>query len=569
MTPSPLAEAAVLDSTRRREWLAILAFTLVGAVVRLAGLNRSGLTHFDEGIYALAGGWVFQDGGISAIDPGLIAYAPPFFVLLVGVAYRLLGVSDTSSILVSIVAGIAALPMVGLLARRIFGPGAGAAATGFAAVSVPHVVFSRMALTDSTFLLTWLIALEMGRAFLERPTWLRACGLGLAVGLAQLTKYNGWLTGGIVVVSAAFDLLRDPESRKRWQVARTFGFGSLAALIALLVDLPWIRFVERHGGYASLLEHQRSYLGTASSWPRHLLLQLDQMVALSGGRYWQLAGLACALAGVAFVVRRPRTSNLGSLVAVHVIVVAAFAPNLNALCVALAIPILLASGSRSRRFLGVACLIPVILTPFYHPYARLWLPVEGLGWIVLGGAVATLWTEQLDILRSRRKWLALIGGGIVFCVSLWLTSGRAKPALPFPDVLGPTDSLRLAVPLLAKAIPAEVSSVLVLARPPVLFYLSGRINAQRVADEEALRAPDLSRSWAVVDEALAPEDATTPPGQYPLRRIRNTASSQYNWMGPATRLDADHSATALGRPPPRLRLWLLRSYVQPRERLSP
>ena len=568
MTPSPLAEATDPNSSRRREWLAILAFTIVGAVVRLAGLNRSGLTHFDEGIYALAGGWVFQDGGISAIDPGLIAYAPPFFVILVGVAYRVLGVSDTSSILVSIVAGIATLPMVGLLARRIFGPGAGAAATGFAAVSVPHVVFSRMALTDSTFLLTWLIALEMGRAFLERPTWLRACGLGLAVGLAQLTKYNGWLTGGIVVVSAAFDLLRDPESRIRSRMARTFGFGLLAALIAGLVDLPWIRFVERHGGYASLLEHQRSYLGTASAWPRHLLLQLDQMVALSGGRTWQLAGLACALAGAALVVRRPRTNKLGALVAVHVIVVAVLAPNLNALCVALAIPILLTSGSSSRRFLGVACLIPVILTPFYHPYARLWLPVEGLGWIVLGGAVATLWTEQLDILRSRRALVAVGGCGIIFCVSLCLTSVWAVTALSLPDVLGPTDSLRVAVTLLAKRIPADVPSVLVLARPPVLFYLSGRKNAQRVADLDALTAPDPSGSWAIVDEALATDEPKNSTRMYNLWQVRTGGSSQFNSMGAATHLDTDPSPTSSIHPR-LLRLWLLRSYVPPRERSIP
>ena len=82
-------------------------------------------------------------------------------------------------------------------ARRTFGAGAGAAPRRFAALSGPHVAFSRMALTDAPFLLAWLVG---DRAAGQRSSSGRARAgrsrSGLAVGLAQYFKYNGWLARG-------------------------------------------------------------------------------------------------------------------------------------------------------------------------------------------------------------------------------------------------------------------------------------------------------------------------------------------------------------------------------------
>ena len=133
--------------------------------------------------------------GLAGIDPGVIPYAPPGLPLLIGLSYLFLGVADYSALLVSQVAGILTIPLVGWLGRRTFGPGAGAAAAALAAVSGPHVAFSRMVLTDVPLLAAWLLAIGLGSRFLERPTIGRAAVLGLAVGLAQNLKYNGWLAG--------------------------------------------------------------------------------------------------------------------------------------------------------------------------------------------------------------------------------------------------------------------------------------------------------------------------------------------------------------------------------------
>ena len=83
----------------------MIAFTLIGGLLRLWSFGRLGLVHFDEGIYAAAGLWIFSRHGILDLDPSVIAYAPPGFPFLIGMAYFCLGAGDLSAILVSIVVG--------------------------------------------------------------------------------------------------------------------------------------------------------------------------------------------------------------------------------------------------------------------------------------------------------------------------------------------------------------------------------------------------------------------------------------------------------------------------------
>src|SRR5271167_3841901 len=116
-----------LEKALAREIVVVVALTAVGAAVRLWSLGRIGLVHFDEGIYALAGLWVFSPRGLLDLDPNLIAYAPPGFSILVGLSYLFFGVGDVAAVLVSIVAGTMTIPAVGWVARRTFGCGAGAA----------------------------------------------------------------------------------------------------------------------------------------------------------------------------------------------------------------------------------------------------------------------------------------------------------------------------------------------------------------------------------------------------------------------------------------------------------
>ncbi len=405
-----------------RELLAVAALTLVGGIVRVWSPGRIGLNHFDEGIYALAGLWALSPRGLQALDPALIPYAPPGFPMLIGLAYACFGVSDFAAILVSIAAGTLTIPVTAWLARRTFGAGAGGAAAALAALSGPHVAFSRMALVDVAFVLCWLVALGCGQRFLERPGPACATTLGLAVGLSQLFKYNGWTSGAIVALAAALRLLL-PEGRRR--AGAIWGWGFLAVAVATAVYAPWFVFVQNHGGYMALLAHQRGYASGPTAWPGHLRVQLAQARALCGGPAW----VACSglLAAAALVWQRSgpglspiRAAGLAVLLSSAAI---ALAPPVGALCVlALCIAVLLGRKSWTSPIavVGTAWAFLRVLAPFYRPYARLWLPVEAIEWLVFGGVFSavsarpTIWAPG----RNPLAWLmafVLVGAWSCVC----------------------------------------------------------------------------------------------------------------------------------------------------------
>jgi dolichyl-phosphate-mannose-protein mannosyltransferase len=509
-----------LDSGLSRESLVVIALTLVGAVIRLWSFGRIGLIHFDEGIYALAGLWILSPRGLLDLDPNVIAYAPPGFSFLVGLSYLFFGVGDVAAVLASIVAGTLTIPAVGWVARRTFGSGAGAAAAALAALSGAHIAFSRMALVDASFLLFWVIAIGQGQRFLERPNAWRAMALGVAVGIAQLFKYSGWVSGVIVPLSAGLWLLAHlGEIRSRTTIA-TWGWGLVAAFVAAVVYWPWYRFVDTHGGYSALLAHHRGYLGGLSSWPGHLSIQLEQAVALSGGPVWWLCGSIVASAAMlvsvgGFVISprilaeflietlmltalcmNPERSWLTSLIYLSILMIGARANTTHAVYFLLA---------------GSATLL--LLTPFYHPYARLWLPVQACSWICCGGGCAGFRT-RLGSTLSAKPWMwkraflsdACLWSAIVCCAAL-VRSDTRREVVPI-GVLEPSDSVRLACQALRKSIPKNVKSLRIYARRPVTYYLAldGGIAVFPQPDLDHLLEQGDRTSWALLDSAMLPQN---------------------------------------------------------------
>ncbi len=499
-----------------------MAFTLLAFVIRLWSVPHLGLVHFDEGIYCSAGLWIFSPHGLLDLPSSMIAYAPPGFPFLVGLFYYLLGVGDISAILVSILCGTLTIPAVSYLAHRTFGRGAGAAAAAFATLSGSHIAFSRMALTDSSFLLFWILALIAGQRFLEHPSLGRAVLLGLCVGLAQLFKYSGWLAGAIVVLTAVAYLLIDPA---HWRTKRTYAtwlWGLLAAMIAAAVYWPWYAFVESHGGYAGLLAHQRGYLSGIASWPGDLKLQLAQSRALSGGPFWLLSGGFAA--GLALVFIADDTTSMRRILS-RIVVQLLFLP---ALClipnlawwVSLAgLPASLLrrriSEEGSRFFVCTGWLTLAAITPFYHPYARLWLPIEAFGWLFMGGLFADV-SSRLDAVSS--GVITLKGWKLVPFLSLSAFAAAAlavqagvfglsrNPRLP--GLVAPTDSLRLASFTVARDLPADAKNLRVLARPPVTFYL-GRATSVGLDTQPGLAGlleQTGDGSWALLDTAIVRQD---------------------------------------------------------------
>jgi dolichyl-phosphate-mannose-protein mannosyltransferase len=537
-----------------RESLVVIAFTVLGAVVRLWSLNRLGLVHFDEGIYAVAGLWSLSPQGLRAIDPTVIAYAPPGLPVLIGLSYLVFGVKDVAAILVSITAGTLTIPMAAWLARRTFGPGAGGVAAAFAALAGPHIAFSRMALTDASFLFFWLVAIGMGQRFLERPTPLRAVAMGLAVGLAQLFKYNGWITGAIVVASAAAWLVSHPAEWRTKTTAATWGWGVLAAVLAALVYSPWYRFVDIHGGYQALLAHQRSYLGDLSSWPAFWSLQLAEERFLSGNPGWLIsAGLAAAIAmlvGTGDLASDRR--HLGRLVVETAGLTALCSIRGSSWWLALVwVWLTLNKGrgawTKSLAIVAIGWISLSILTPFYHPYARLWLPVEAFGWLIMAGVFVAIrsgieipdrgarWT--LSPSSDRLPWFTLL------CVFLAVIGGYLQSRQRSLPIVGPSDSLRLASRALISELPAQTKGIAVYGRPPLLFYLAQhRIPLYRLPDLAGVLGPKNPSEWAVLDRALIRQQPIAGPDLIHLLAAWTLAREIDTRLNGPTLLDIDPSA---------------------------
>ena len=511
----------------RLEWLAVAIVAAIGAGLRLWPIGQLGLTHFDEGIYALVASWAFQPKGLAAIDPMLIPYAPPGYPILGGLAYSVLGRSDGGMIAVSQVAGTLTIPVVAWLARRTFGPGAGFAAAVFCAFSGPHIAYSRMALTDASFLLAWLLAVGAGMRFLERPGPVRAVLMGLAVGVAQEFKYNGWLTGGIVIGSALLGVLFRPAERQAGPILKTFGWGGLASGVAWLVVWPWYRFVDAQGGYPALLRHQQSYLGGFDDWWPNFRAQADQAVALSGGDRLILGGLAlCCL--TPWIARpaawvgagagnSPRWRRLASILCGFAPWVFVDAPYWLGLMMT---PWLLVSPRAAVRVLGVWWLLLAVVTPFYHPYARLWLPFHAANWLLLGWLIAhgyyallAHWSAHggLQPWSARDRLFAILLGCLCVIASL-VHHSTTRQARAQPDLLAPSDSLYRASVGISEKLPDQVKGLRLLVRPPLTYYLAGRVGLYPMAGSEQLSKAGDPQVWALVDSAILRSELGQPAG---------------------------------------------------------
>jgi hypothetical protein len=566
---------------------AVAALTLVAALLRLWGFGRLGLVHFDEGIYALAGLWSVSGAGLAGLDPTVIAYAPGGFPFLVGLSYLFVGISGPAAILVSVAAGTLTVPASAWLAYRTYGTGAGVLTAALAALSGFHVAFSRMAITDASFLLAWVVGLISAQRFLERPGAGRGALLGLCVGLAQWFKYSGWLLGAVVVVSAFINLILHPGERSPRRVLRVWGYGLLAAIVAGLTYAPWFVFVEAHGGYSRLLAHHRGYLGGLESWRPHLRQQLVQGALLSGGAWWNLAGLLAAVGGFLLVrfSRGWRPDRKSWRVSAQAALLLTFAGLIYWFwwywwqvafwrIGVVSWWLLPWQRTQGQRLLSVTWLVLSAMTPFYHPYARLWLPLHQLGWVLLAGLVvmracdAGSLEASLDsqIVRSPRRWPVRAWAWIVLSAIVLVVSSPGGAARPMmgdrddrPGLLAPSDSLHRAVGRLLTDLPREVSGLRLLARPAVTFELGGRIAVLVEPNLERLMVAGDPRHWALVDAAQLRQEGDLGAAVERLLEAWELVHEYPTTLNLPTLLDVDPGAAATGSDEAaNAPLWLLR-----------
>ena len=424
--------AATKPQTRYRQMLLVVA--LLGLLLRLGLPGSVGVDHFDEGIYAFAGEWPYARGGLTALDPTVIAYGPPVTPVLIGASYLLVGgPTDFAAILPGLVCGSVAVLVLARLAGQIFSLRAGLFSAVLLATSGAAVAFSRSALTDAPLMLFWLLAMLAGLHFLKSPGFITAIGMGLGVGLCQLAKYNGALTGIIVAMTALVDFLVVPrETRRDTRLfVKRIGWGIIGAMVAGLIYLPWFQFVERHGGYRALMKHHGGYMGGVGTWLVYLRMQLAQagvfqfqwILMLLGGA--GLIGLGLQNSGEAG--QKIKTRAIVATLIFWVI------PNAIWVGSVMAAASLMRSTNIGRRMVAVWLVFLSLLTPFYHPYARLWLPTMLASLTVAGWLLEEIWLWHLqgfqftDFKTHARSRKYTVAG---FLIWLAVTTFHQPAALP-------------------------------------------------------------------------------------------------------------------------------------------
>ena len=283
------------------------------------------------------------------------------------------------------------------------------------------------------------------------------------------------------------------------------------------------------------MRHQRSYLGNWQSWWPHLRAQANQAALLSGPGW--LAGYnVLAVLCVSGIFRASPQARLltQSLKAVGVSLMVwslLAAPLLTGILFFL-------TDRRTRwmptRFLSVAWVVMFGLSPFYHPYARLWLPLEQLHWLLLGGlsvqiADHPLWTFPDGILSNRCHWISLLFSGLV--VGSFLGVGPGAPlamsnSFDHAGLFDPSDSLRTVASEISTRIRPDARGLRVLVRPAFMNYLpvSAAIYPQRNLDQ--LRAENTTQDWAIVDSTLITGELT---GGNPGVLLRHVAPILGKW----------------------------------------
>ena len=274
-----------------------------------------------------------------------------------------------------------------------------------------------------------------------------------------------------------------PLERKSRTTIATWGWGFVAAW-----SRPWSIGLgissSTRMGVIVLLAHQRGYLGGLSSWSRHLSVQLDQAATLSGGPLWlALTDLQppweCRSVGGDFAGGHRSLREIGRqpvmLVAITMVQDPWWLISFGLISFGFSRGV--KDVPRSALLLCTGWFVLSALTPFYRPYARLWLPLQAFGCIIMAaGFIAFLRASEIgrqarqsgDRPKERDPWFWTVC--VVFCILCASVVYRGD--VRFPRVLNPSDSIRLACRAIQKDIPGNVNILRVFARRPVIFYLA-------------------------------------------------------------------------------------------------
>ena len=236
----------------------------VGLVVRLAyalathnhPLAGDELEYHQQGVFFTQGHWWWSRTPFGIPHPSL--WKAPVYPLWVGALYSVGGVHPGWVKTAQVVFGVAVIVLTWVLARRLFGERAAAAAAFL--VAIYPMAFQFEELLYSEAIATPLLLGVLVLAWTRRPTPRRAVATGAVLGVAMLTRPSFGMLGAAILVAWI--------ALAGWR--RGIALTAVAGVAAALVITPWtIRNHHVDGGFTPISIQDAAFYGVFNDEAAH------------------------------------------------------------------------------------------------------------------------------------------------------------------------------------------------------------------------------------------------------------------------------------------------------------
>ncbi len=259
----------------------IAILTVIGFWVRFITFNKNELTHWDEGIYSFAGLWWATKGG-AGIPPFVhIKYSPPLYPLLSSFLFIIFGNSAKAPIFTSILLGTLSIPTIYFLGKKLFNGKIGLLASAFLCVCEYHIIYSKMALTEATFLFFFLISIY----FIYKAIWeinlYNFILVGISIAITSSIKYAGIFTLLIFSLSLLILTTLRKNNKKHAIILKYF---LITLVIVAIFNLPWVMLIINKVGIRNFFNHFLSFsikktTNILRTNPKHILCFLSLWIS--------------------------------------------------------------------------------------------------------------------------------------------------------------------------------------------------------------------------------------------------------------------------------------------------
>ena len=176
----------------KKDKFLLLILVIISMALRILFLKDRMFIDVDGTIYAILGKNLLSGYGYM-YNGNVDTIFPPFYPLMIGLIWKIIGNLELSSFVVSILAGSFMLLPVFLLANQMYGRRVAILSSIITIIYWPLLVYSTRSLSEALFCFLIAIAMYLGYRVTKESGLRHIIVLGLVLGCAYLTRPEGFL----------------------------------------------------------------------------------------------------------------------------------------------------------------------------------------------------------------------------------------------------------------------------------------------------------------------------------------------------------------------------------------